>query len=458
MPTLGAPSRGERNGGAGDISVSLTVATAGNSVIVLTASIDTNQSAPSAITGIPGVTFQKLAEGATAGQTAYLHYRGSPTIWKADNVPAGTYTITAAFASSADLFGCIVAQECSPCTSVESAIASGTGSAGALPAMGVSNGSLVLGMLHSNPNATDAGFVPPPGWTRQDVRQDGQSATSFDAAVLSATADVTLSGGWSWTYSAEWSLAVVELVDSNQCRALVWSGASREELPTSDTVDSPGNSDHGAFDGLDADTHGQYLNEARGDGRYMAKVHGHAPSVIGLSGAEVGDVAVWDGAKWAPARAGLLVGLTRRATAQASSSVVTLAAAPELSMYLEANGVYVVDAIVAFQTAATGTGLNLGLSTPAGCRNLVEISVPIASGAAASALRTIFPNASTASNAGNVLGTGVTAANSTHTARISGLLVNGATAGALQVQFATEVARSAVTILADSQITLTRIA
>lgn len=127
-------------------------------------------------------------------------------------------------------------------------------------------------------------------------------------------------------------------------------------------------------------------------------------------------------------------------------------------MFLEADGVYLVEAIVSFQTAATGTGINLGLSTPSGCRNLVEISVPINSGAVASHRRTTFPNASTASNAGNVLGTGVTAANSPHSARISGVLVNGSTAGALQVRFATEVSGSAVTVLADSEITLTRIA
>jgi hypothetical protein len=88
---------------------------------------------------------------------------------------------------------------------------------------------------------------------------------------------------------------------------------------------------------------------------------------------------------------------------------------------------------------------------------MVEIVVPITSTAAASQLRTTFPNAA-ATTSGNVLGTGVTAINSNHTARISGIIQNGSTAGNFQIRFATEVNASAVTLQIGSTMQLTRLA
>jgi hypothetical protein len=89
---------------------------------------------------------------------------------------------------------------------------------------------------------------------------------------------------------------------------------------------------------------------------------------------------------------------------------------------------------------------------------MAEIVVPIVSTAAASHLRTIFPNAATAVNTGSVLGTGVTAINSNHTARISGIIRNGATAGNFQIQARSEVAASAVTLQIGSELTLVKVA
>lgn len=89
---------------------------------------------------------------------------------------------------------------------------------------------------------------------------------------------------------------------------------------------------------------------------------------------------------------------------------------------------------------------------------MVEIVVPITSTAAATSLRTIFPNAAIATNLGNVLGTGVTAINSAHTARISGQILVGATAGNCQIQFASEVAASAITLQIGSRLTLLKVA
>jgi hypothetical protein len=144
-------------------------------------------------------------------------------------------------------------------------------------------------------------------------------------------------------------------------------------------------------------------------------------------------------------------------TATQQSTSTALANVTQLVAALAANATYKVDCFVTFQSAATTTGLNLGFTSPAGCRPMVEVVVPIANTAVASALRTTFPNAATTTN-GNVLGTGVSAINSNHTARISGIIANGATAGNFQIQFASEANASAVTLQIGSAMQLTRIA
>jgi hypothetical protein len=144
-------------------------------------------------------------------------------------------------------------------------------------------------------------------------------------------------------------------------------------------------------------------------------------------------------------------------TSTQQSTSTALANVTQLVATLEANATYTVDCFVTFQSAATTTGLNLGFTSPTGCNPMVEVVVPIVSTAAASALRIIFPNAA-ATTSGNVLGTGVTAINSNHTARLSGIIKNGGTSGNFQIQFATEVNASAVTLQIGSTMQLTRIA
>ena len=146
-----------------------------------------------------------------------------------------------------------------------------------------------------------------------------------------------------------------------------------------------------------------------------------------------------------------------RMTATQQSTSTTLANITQLVLPVEANSIYEINAFVTFQSAATTTGLNIGMLTPNTSRNMVEIVVPITSTAAASQLRTIFPNAAVATNAGNVLGTGVTAINSNHTARISGIINTGANAGNCQLLFATEINASAVTLQVGSTMVLKKI-
>ena len=144
-------------------------------------------------------------------------------------------------------------------------------------------------------------------------------------------------------------------------------------------------------------------------------------------------------------------------TSTQQSTVTALGPVTQLVEAMVAGGVYRVDCFVTFRSAATTTGLNLGFTTPAGSECQLEVVVPITSTAAASQLRTIFPNAA-ATVTGNVLGTGVTATNSNHTARISGIVTCGATPGNFQVQFASEVNASAVTLQIGSSLIMQRIA
>lgn len=144
-------------------------------------------------------------------------------------------------------------------------------------------------------------------------------------------------------------------------------------------------------------------------------------------------------------------------TGTQASSATGLANVTQLVEAMVANGVYLVNCFVTFQSAATTTGLNLGFTSPTGSICQLEVVVPITSTAAASQLRTTFPNAA-ATNTGNVLGTGVTAINSNHTARISGIVTCGSTPGNFQIQFASEVSASAVTLQIGSSLVMQRIA
>lgn len=244
--------------------------------------------------------------------------------------------------------------------------------------------------------------------------------------------------------------------------ALVIIDGRIQELPAGDTLaGSPSTTAHGSLAGLTADDHPQYHNDARGDARYAALNHTHLLSAIQQGGATSGQILTWNGTAWAPSTpaAATAVGFQSAVmTATQASSATALANVTQLALPMVANGVYRIDCFVTFQSAATTTGLNLGLSTPTGARNMVEIVVPITSTAAASQLRTTFPNAAVATTAGSVLGTGVTAASSNHTARISGIIRNGATAGNCQIQFATEVSASAVTLQVGSELQLIRVA
>jgi hypothetical protein len=142
---------------------------------------------------------------------------------------------------------------------------------------------------------------------------------------------------------------------------------------------------------------------------------------------------------------------TQQTTSTALADVTQLVGA------LATSATYLVDCFVTFQTTTTFNGVTIGFTSPTGCNPMVEIVVPVNTGASSAALSTRFPNAA-ATTSGSVSTTGSGTINTNHTARLSGIIKNGSTAGNFQIQFASETNGTAVTLQIGSTLQLTRIA
>lgn len=134
-----------------------------------------------------------------------------------------------------------------------------------------------------------------------------------------------------------------------------------------------------------------------------------------------------------------------RINADVSNTLITLADATGLSIPVLANTDYTFDFTVAFQTAATTTGIQLALNGPAS-PTLFTAVIRIPSSATAFSTQYV-----SAYNTGP-LTTAIDAANTPRIAEIKGILRNGPTAGNLTVRFRTEIALSTVTIKAGSSV------
>ena len=145
--------------------------------------------------------------------------------------------------------------------------------------------------------------------------------------------------------------------------------------------------------------------------------------------------------------------IAKLTSTQASSST-TLGNVTQLVLAMEASATYEIDCFVTFQSAATTTGLRLGFTSPTSCLCFLETVVAVTLTDTSTQIRKIVAGSQSAS----VVGTGVSTINTNHGARISGVVVNGANAGNFQVQFASEVASSAVTLQIGSILKLRRIA
>jgi hypothetical protein len=124
------------------------------------------------------------------------------------------------------------------------------------------------------------------------------------------------------------------------------------------------------------------------------------------------------------------------------SGSTTLGNANGLSFSVNANTYYHYKFVVVFRTAATTTGIRLSVTTPASPTVFSgKAQIPIAIDGAGGEWQGWITASDDA-----VIGTGVQAANTDYIAIVEGNILTGATAGTIQLRFASEVAGSNVTI------------
>jgi hypothetical protein len=126
--------------------------------------------------------------------------------------------------------------------------------------------------------------------------------------------------------------------------------------------------------------------------------------------------------------------------ADVANSTVTLAPVTGLSFTALANTTYLVELIGTFQSAATTTGIALALDIPSG--NVTGQIIHPTTATALGGTEQIADNANTGAT------TGVRAAVTNVPVLASWIIAIGATGGAVQLQFRSEVAASAVTMKA----------
>ena len=140
---------------------------------------------------------------------------------------------------------------------------------------------------------------------------------------------------------------------------------------------------------------------------------------------------------------------TARATADVINNTTTLANVSGLAIALDANSTYAIDARVMFQTAATTTGIRLSQTVPAGATVVAQWNTPTSL------------SASTASNQRaadtGAASTAIDVANANTRATGSLIVITSATAGSLQIRFASEVAGSNAVIKAGSNLVATKV-
>lgn len=141
---------------------------------------------------------------------------------------------------------------------------------------------------------------------------------------------------------------------------------------------------------------------------------------------------------------------TVRLAADMSNSTVTLADVAGLFLVLAANSTYAVEAKVMFQTAATTTGIRLTQTVPTGATVVAQWNTPTSLTASTLANQR-------AADAG-AASTAIDTANANTLASGSLLVITGATAGNLQIRFASEVATSNAVVKAGSNLVATKVA
>lgn len=131
----------------------------------------------------------------------------------------------------------------------------------------------------------------------------------------------------------------------------------------------------------------------------------------------------------------------QKLAADVANSTTTLAAVTGLSFVAAANTTYLVDVVGAFHSAATTTGIAVALDIPSG--SVIGQTLTNTSANALGATEQIADNATTGAT------TGVRAANTNTPLTARFVVAVGATGGAVQLQFRSEIAASVVTMKAN---------
>lgn len=131
----------------------------------------------------------------------------------------------------------------------------------------------------------------------------------------------------------------------------------------------------------------------------------------------------------------------QKLAADAANSTTTLAAVTGLSFVAAVNTTYLVDVVGAFHSAATTTGIAVALDIPSG--SVIGQTLTNTSANALGATEQIADNATTGAT------TGVRAANTNTPLTARFVVAVGATGGAVQLQFRSEIAASVVTMKAN---------
>ena len=141
---------------------------------------------------------------------------------------------------------------------------------------------------------------------------------------------------------------------------------------------------------------------------------------------------------------------TMRLAADVTNNTTTLANVTGLALALAANSTYQIDGRVMFQTAATTTGIRLTQTVPSGATVVAQWNTPTSLTASTLANQR-------AADAGATT-TAIDTANANTLATTSILVITGATAGNLQIRFASEVSGSKAVVKAGSNLVAIKVA
>jgi hypothetical protein len=147
---------------------------------------------------------------------------------------------------------------------------------------------------------------------------------------------------------------------------------------------------------------------------------------------------------WAPIDTATVLKL---ANDTATNSTVTPVSISQLAVPVLANTQYVMDFTIIFQSAVTTTGIQFAFTGPASPTSVLIV-------AETQLTDTTWQVATARSFTALTASTGVTTININYMARIRLMLVNGANAGTVQIQFASEVAATAVLVKRGSMVSV----